>query len=186
MLSGHNNLEGVRQMTEQSAEKEVHSSGLLIARAIIIAVAGGIIWSAFFAFLYFFKFTEVAPKTFLLRPWLQAAWTDHWQGHLLSICLSGVISILPALLYYILFKKINSMWAGTGYGIFLWCIVFFLVNPLLDAAKPVAELSIDTTVTTLCIFILYGTFIGYSISYDYLDTKIDMEKSETAENRTLK
>lgn len=175
-------------MTEQHVEKEMHSSGLLIARAMIIALVGGIIWSAFFVFLYYFNFTEVAPKTFLLRPWLQTEWTDLWQGHLLAIFLSGVISILPAMLYYILFKKINSMWVGAGYGIFLWCITFFLLNPLLSVAKPVTELSMDTIITTLCIFILYGTFIGYSISYDYLDMKMDVEKenAETAESSTIK
>lgn len=175
-------------MTEQHDEKEMHSSGLLIARAIIIALAGGIIWSAFFAFLYYFNFSEVAPKTFLLRPWLQAEWTDRWQGHLLSIFLSGLISILPAMFYYILFKKINSMWVGAWYGVLLWCTVFFLLNPLLAVAKPVTELSMDTIITTLCIFILYGTFIGYSISYDYLDMKMDMEKgnADTAESSTIK
>lgn len=178
----------MRLLTEQNTDNETYSSGLLIARSIIIALVGGTIWSAFFVFLYYFSFTEVAPKTFLLRPWLQTEWTDHWQGHLLSIFLSGMISIIPAMLYYILLKKIHSMWMGAGYGIILWCIVFLLLNPLLTTVKPILNLSIDTIITTLCVFILYGTFIGYSISFDYLEMKIktENEKSETTEDSAIK
>lgn len=91
-----------------------------------------------------------------------------------------------ALLYPI--EKIHSMWVGAGYGIILWCIVFLLLNPLLTPVKPILNLSIDTIITTLCVFILYGTFIGYSISFDYLEMKIktENEKSETTEDSAIK
>ncbi|MYL61082.1 hypothetical protein GLW20_26610, partial [Virgibacillus halodenitrificans] len=29
-----------------------------------------------------------------------------------------------------------------------------------------------TIVSTICLFVIYGSFVGYSISYDYYDTKM--------------
>ena len=159
----------MKEELEQNKQKKPIG---LFGKMIIIGLAGGIIWSALAVVLHYFNFAEVAPKTFLLRPWLQTEWTDNWEGHLLSIFLSGIISLIPAIIYYSLLKKINSMWVGVGYGIVLWGLLFLLLQPLLPLTVPITELSADTIVTTLCIFILYGTFIGYSISYDYHDMEI--------------
>ncbi|WLR46297.1 YqhR family membrane protein [Halobacillus litoralis] len=56
---------------------------------------------------------------------------------------------------------------GVFYGIGLWAIVYFLLTPIFPAIPTFMELNSDTWVTTGCLFILYGVFIGYSISYEY-------------------
>ncbi|OKO91179.1 hypothetical protein BRO54_2880 [Geobacillus proteiniphilus] len=80
--------------------------------------------------------------------------------------LIGIISIAAALLYYALLRNICGMWAGILYGAALWMIVFYLFNPLFPNVQPVADLEINTIVTTLCLYILYGVFVGYSISFE--------------------
>lgn len=63
------------------------------------------------------------------------------------------------------------MWVGIIYGFILWVILFILFHPIFNDIPAVMEWSMNTWVTTICLFILYGTFIGYSISYDYMDSK---------------
>lgn len=53
------------------------------------------------------------------------------------------------------------------YGIVLFFIVFFILNPLFPGIKPFTELKRDTVITSICLYIVYGIFIGYSISYEY-------------------
>ena len=58
------------------------------------------------------------------------------------------------------------MWGGILYGVVLWLIVFYGVNPLLPNLESVSHLERNTIITTLCLYILYGVFIGYSISFE--------------------
>ncbi|WP_373900529.1 YqhR family membrane protein [Geomicrobium sp. JCM 19037] len=53
----------------------------------------------------------------------------------------------------------------------LWVIIFYISNPLFIGLDSVPELSGITIVSTLSLFVCYGLFIGYSISYEY-----EMEK----------
>jgi uncharacterized membrane protein YagU involved in acid resistance len=80
--------------------------------------------------------------------------------------LIGVISIAAALLYYALLRKIRGMWPGILYGAALWVVIFYLFNPLFPNVQPVADLNMNTVITTLCLYILYGVFVGYSISFE--------------------
>ncbi|WP_164668639.1 YqhR family membrane protein [Virgibacillus doumboii] len=147
----------------------------VVSRSLITGFIGGIIWGSFGVVLYFFNFSEVAPKSYLLRSWLTADWIDSWLGNIVSILMVGVLSLLTAFIYYMLFKKVNSLWMGTGFGVILWVIIFYILQPIFPNIPYLMELDRYTIVSTLCLYILYGTFIGYSISYDYNDT---IRKSE--------
>jgi hypothetical protein len=70
------------------------------------------------------------------------------------------------------------MWMGVIFGIVLWGIIFFVLEPLFPNIPAFGDLEINTLVSTACLFILYGTFIGYSISYDYHDTRIKEKKEQ--------
>ncbi len=151
----------------------------LFGQAIFIGWIGGILWSACFAVAYYFNFTEIAPKTYFLKPWFHKEWTDQFSGHLISILIAGILSLIPAIFYFVTLKRIHSVWVGVGFGIVLWAIVFFLLQPMLTYTKPMYELRHETWVTSICIFILYGVFVGYSIAYNYHETVIRMLKRKT-------
>ncbi|MBP1950376.1 YqhR family membrane protein [Virgibacillus litoralis] len=142
----------------------------LLSRSLTTGFVGGLIASSIGVIMYYFSFSEVAPKSYLIRSWITADWTDGWLGNTLSILMIGVLSLLTAFIYYGIFKKIGSLWMGVGYGIILWVIVFYIVQPIFPNIPNLMDLNRYTIVSTLCLFILYGTFIGYSISYDYADT----------------
>ena len=150
---------------------------LIFCRTLLTGFIGGLIWSTIAVMMYYFNFAEVDPKKFILRPWKNVDWTDGWLGDLVSILVLSTLSIIVALIYYYLFKKIYSIWMGVFYGIALWVIIFFLIQPLFPNTKQVLELNVDTIISTICLFILYGTFVGYSISYDYHDTYV-LEKGK--------
>lgn len=169
-------MEKYKRLEQDKQEQQIS----IVSRSLITGFIGGIIWSAFGVVMYFFDFSEVAPKSYLLRSWITADWTDSWLGNIVSVLMIGVLSLLTAFIYYVLFKKVNSLWMGAGYGIILWVIVFYILQPIFPNIPDLIDLNRYTIVSTICLYILYGVFIGYSISYDYHDTirKSEEEKKE--------
>ncbi|MCT2537532.1 YqhR family membrane protein [Aquibacillus koreensis] len=155
------------EMLEQNKQEKPVS---LLTKALLTGFVGGVLWSMLGALAAYFNFTSVSPASFILRSWLQTGWSDSWLGQLISIFVIGVISVLLAIVYYGLFRKMKSIWPSAIFGVGLWFIVYFLLQPIFPNVPQMAELSMDTVVTTICLFLLYGIFVGYSISYDYLDS----------------
>lgn len=164
-------------MAKVEQNRQVIDTNQLFMRAMIIGLVGGLLWSTFLAIGYYFNFTEIAPKTYLLKPWSDAGWIDRFVGHVVAIFIAGILSFIPTIIYYSLLQRINSMWVGFCYGIFLWGILFFLLQPILPNTRPMTDLTLDTWVTTICIFALYGLFVGASISYDYHEKEIRLRKA---------
>ena len=168
-------MENRDKRLEQNKQEEPIS---ILSRSLLTGFIGGLLGGFFGVVLYFFNFSEVAPESYLLRSWLTAGWIDSWLGTVMSILMIGVISLLTAFIYFVLFKKVNSLWMGCAYGVVLWFIVFYIIQPIFPNIPPLAELNINTIVSTICLYILYGTFIGYSISYDYNDTLYKGKENE--------
>jgi len=149
---------------------------LLLLRSLFTGLIGGLLLGFFGSMLYYFNFTEVAPRTYLLESWLTVEWIDSWKGDLLASLALGLLSILIAFVYYGLAKRMRTIWSGIGFGVFLWLLLFVLFQPLFTNIQKIGDLSLDTIITTGTLFILYGMFVGYSISYDYHDTRIFHKK----------
>ncbi|EQB35992.1 MULTISPECIES: YqhR family membrane protein [Virgibacillus] len=170
----------MKQQNQQLEQNKHENPMTILSRSLLTGFIGGIIWSIFATILYYFNFTEVAPKSFILSSWFHAEWIDTWLGTVITIIAIGLLSLVTALVYYGLLKKVSSIWMGVVFGIVLWIIIFYIMNPIFSTVPQVADLDMDTIVTTLCVFILYGTFIGYSISYDYHDLQRAKEDSKNA------
>lgn len=137
-----------------------------IGKVMTIGFIGGILWSLLAYFAAVLNFTEISPNL-LLQPIALGDWKDGMLGNFVSIALIGIISIGVALVYYAILRRFTSMWIGIAFGALLWGLVFFLLNPIFPNLKTVFELQRITIVTTICLYILYGVFVGYSISFDY-------------------
>lgn len=131
---------------------------------------GGIFWGTIGFIASYLSFTEIRPNV-ILEPWALGQWKNSWLGTVISIILIGLLSIGVAFVYYALLKKFNSIWFGLGYGLVLFLLVFFVLNPLFPGIKPFFDLSRDTIITSICLYIVYGIFIGYSINYEYQNNK---------------
>lgn len=133
-----------------------------------IGFFGGLIWSIIGYLAFFFNFIRVGPAL-VLMPWALGDWKNGYIGQLVGIAVISLLSIVVAFLYRFLLAKFNSIWPGLAFGVLLWFIVFYLLNPIFPGLKPLAELDINTVITSVCLYILYGVFIGYSISYEYYE-----------------
>lgn len=133
---------------------------------------GGIFWTTIGFFAYYFNFTEIRPNI-ILEPWALGKWKNEWLGTVISILLIGFLSVGAAFIYYASLKKVKGIWMGLLYGIVLFLLVFFVLNPLFPSMKPLLKLSRDTIITTICLYLVYGLFVGYSINYEYQNTKVE-------------
>ncbi|MGP4072459.1 YqhR family membrane protein [Piscibacillus sp. B03] len=142
-------------------------------KSLFCGVVGAFIWGIVSSIAYFFKFSEVSHATFILRSFFSGGWTEGLTGELISLAILTVLGIIPALAYYLLMKKLHGMMPGIMFGMGLWVLVFIIMNPLFYYVPSFYDLSSDTIVTTICQFVLYGVFVGYTISYEYHDRRIE-------------
>lgn len=156
-----------QQSLEQNQKDDPMSYNAKVAT---IGVVGGLLWSTLGYIAFFFNFARIGPAL-VLMPWALGNWKNGYIGQIVGIVVIALLSILVAFIYKLLLEKVNSMWAGAVYGIILWLIVFYLLNPIFPGLKSVANLDSNTIITTLCLYLLYGVFIGYSISFEYQELK---------------
>ncbi len=131
-----------------------------------IGFFGGLIWSIVGYIAFFFNFIRVGPAL-VLMPWALGDWKNGFIGQMVGIVVISILSIVVAFLYRFILARFNSIWPGVAYGFLLWLFVFYLLNPIFPGLKPLVNLDLNTIITGICLYILYGVFIGYSISYEY-------------------
>ncbi|MEE6450443.1 YqhR family membrane protein [Gottfriedia acidiceleris] len=139
-------------------------------KIVSIGFFGGIFWSTVLLVLSYFDFTQIGPN-FVLERIKLGKWANGYVENLISIVGIGIISIIIAFIFYFIGRKFNGVLPGIFFGLLLWVIVFILLGKLAFDLKAIKDYSSDTTVTTICLFILYGTFIAYSVSFAFQEQK---------------
>lgn len=164
-------------MADDKKKKDYPKPMSFVAMVFWTGLFGGIFWGTIGLSAYYFNFTEIRPNV-ILEPWALGSWKKEWLGTVISIILMGMVSVGVAFAYYLALRKINGIWIGLGYGMALFLLIFFVLNPLFPSMKPFVDLKLDTIITSVCLYMVYGIFIGYSINYEYQNNK--MEVNETA------
>src|SRR5699024_5610333 len=82
---------------------------------------------------------------------------------------------------YALFKKFYHWGVGFTYGMFIWAISLIAIPFLFYQHPFVLNYTNETLIGLACISIMYGLFIGYSISFDYHMLKIQ-NKNDSLNN----
>ncbi|WP_170007628.1 YqhR family membrane protein [Bacillus fonticola] len=157
---------------EQNKQEEPMS---FLATVILTGFIGGAFWSGLGYIASLFQFTEVSPRV-VLEPFTVGEWTGTWIGLVVSLLLYGGLGAGAALGYYIVLRKLKPFYIGFGYGLGLFGIVFFILHPMFPSMPPLLELTINTFITSACLFGLFGLFIGYSISYENNELRVKSEK----------
>lgn len=134
-------------------------------RVFIISVVGGFFWGSIWLLCYFLHFTKVSPMI-LLSFVKKAKWVQTWQGMIVSILIFMAVSIVIGFIYKYVLGEIKSIWMSIGFGGALFVGAFYIIEPWVADLPPINKLGWDTVVTMLCLSVLYGLFIGYSISFD--------------------
>lgn len=166
-----------KQLEQNQREKPMS----FLTMVITIGLIGGIFWSGLGYLAYVINLTEVRPNV-ILEPWAIGDWKEGWLGTVISIGMIGAISIVVALIYYAALRRFPSIFVGIVYGIVLFLLVFFVLNPIFPGISPIKELTRNTIITSICFYILYGVFVGYSISYEESEMKYYEKRKGEAKN----
>ncbi|WLD92006.1 YqhR family membrane protein [Alkalihalobacillus sp. AL-G] len=150
------------ELEQNKREEKVSFTG----RVLTIGFVGGVFWSLIGYLAYLFNFSIIRPS-FVLAPLVIGDWKEDMLGDWVGIFVIGLLSMLVAFAYKILFAKFKHMAAGVIFGLILWGIVFYLLRPMFPDLKPIHELGMNTLTTTICLYVLYGLFVGFSISFEY-------------------
>jgi hypothetical protein len=168
-------------MKNENTIHENNHSISFIQMVMVTGFVGGVLWSLVAYLSYFLQFTKIEPNI-LLEPFTVGNWKESWIGIVITIFVYGILSMGVAYFYYLVLKKLKSMWVGVFYGISLFLIVFFILNPIFPSMKPFFRLDSNTIITSVCIYVLYGVFIGYSISYEQSNLIHVIEEKEKKPN----
>lgn len=146
-------------------EKESRSY-LTILNSMTTGFMGGVSLAITHYVFHYFNISDVHYKKILMMFNLDFLNLDRWYTIFIFFFLIGCLSIFIAIFYYIFLKRFSSWMVGVIYGLFLWLIFgMWLPWQLYDISFSTYYRS-HSNVLTICSFLIYGVFIGYSISYD--------------------
>lgn len=123
--------------------------------ALEVGFFGTLIWSFVLYLLHWLHLSKVSPSH-MAKFFLKEEVLFRWEGILFSFIFLSVASILVSLLYVYTVSWIGSPWLGIALGILLWSL--FMGWRYMDW---------NTFASTLTVFILYGLFVGYSLSVEF-------------------
>ncbi len=146
---------------KQWVKKESDS---IMLKIILIGFIGGMIWSFVYYVVYIFHFTEVGPN-FLLLLCPFGEWKEKVLGQCVGILILSVLSIGVACIYYMLFREFLGVLPGIALGVGIWLLTYVLLPFFSTKLMDITEVQRATITTSICLHILYGTFIAYSVSY---------------------
>lgn len=154
--------------------KETKRRNIVLPNALLTGFFGGILLASIYLLFHYFKVSKVGHRHIFSFFHISGSWLHKWYGYLFFIFFISLLSVVIALIYYFLFRRIKGWIIGALFGICLW-IIFGLLIPLFayDVTFTTFYKSY-TNVLNFCALLIYGIFIGYSISYDEEMSKLDM------------
>jgi len=151
----------------QSNHKQlIQTNHLVLGKTFIIGFFGGVFLSVFFGVIHYFNIVEVN----LFHPW-KVLFTHYdvtikWYLYPIWIAGYGVLSVPIALVYYLIGKNRNHWDIGALYGFVLAVISYIFLPIILYDQHFLQKYLLKTHISFFVLFIIYGVFIGYSISYE--------------------
>lgn len=138
--------------------------------AVYIGFFAGLIWGGLKIVENYFHFTSLPPG-FLVEPFYKHSYLMTWRGYITGWLAFIILSIGASLIYALLFAKAKGPWVGVVYGVIWWVLIFLLIGPITGMTNWIAYIDLNTIFTEACVFILWGLFIGYSISFEFTDER---------------
>ncbi|WP_150270725.1 YqhR family membrane protein [Paenibacillus tepidiphilus] len=146
--------------------------------ALELGFFAGLIWGAIRWLLYWLRFTKVVPG-FLGEPFFRHDFLVTAPGHLAGYLIFIAFSMIAALIYVLIFRKLRGPWPGILYGI-LWWSLLFLAGARMFLMMPPFRLPWNTVTSEFCIFLLWGMFIGYTAAIEFTDERNREQKTKLA------
>lgn len=139
--------------------------------AVYIGFFAGLLWGGIKIIEHYLHFTTLSPG-FLIEPFFLHSFLSTWQGILTGWVAFIIFSIAAALIYSVMLAKARGPWYGLGYGLFWWAVIFLLFGPVTGTTKWIAYMDLNTVLTDFGLYLLWGLFIGYSITFEFTDERV--------------
>jgi hypothetical protein len=148
-----------------------------ITAALQTGAIGGAFWSLMGYIAYFINFSSVGPSIFI-RPFVTKAFADRPLAQFMGIGAAMIFGIVFALLYAFTLSRFYQPWLGIGCGAALFVLFYYVIAPMFSiTTKPLHHLGSNTFSTQLSLFILFGLFVGFSLSAEF-SSKEEPAKAE--------
>lgn len=139
-----------------------------IAYCLYIGLFAGLIWGLVRWLAVAMNLTEVQPA-FLADPWVKRTALAHAGWQAAGLFLFVLMSVVAAFVYYVLFRLFWGPVPGLVFGVGWWAVFYLGLGPIIGAVPPLRQLGWNSIVTDLCLFTMWGLFIGYSMAYEFHD-----------------
>lgn len=137
----------------------------------------GAIWGAVRWISYYLGFTDVVPG-FLVEPFFTHDYLAGTEGFLVGYAAFIGMSIVAAFLYLVLGhllwgdrSKLRGPWPGVVFGVGWYVLLYLLVGPMVGMLPPLGVNDWDSIWFDGCLFLVWGLFIGYTITFEYTDER---------------
>lgn len=131
----------------------------------------GLIWGAIHGFFYFMRFTTVIPG-FLAEPFFKHEFLKTQPGYYIGWLFFTIFSIICAMLYTLLLRKLRGPWPGMLYGVWWWAIIYGVLSPFFTLAPSFQAMGWTSVISEFCLFLLWGLFIGYTVAIEYTEDRL--------------
>lgn len=165
---------------QKTNHSKKYTNKAVLARTIGTGAFMGIVFYLLWLLITTFNFTPYPVHYYIQRGISLLLDAPKWFESILVIVIISLLSIVVALLYYIVAKKWVSIWVGILYGILIGAIHMFVIHPPL-VGESLFFLSYASTISILSMHILYGVSIGFSISFDYTESLAHRKLLQTDE-----
>ncbi|MFC5532557.1 YqhR family membrane protein [Cohnella yongneupensis] len=167
------------QQSDGKQDRRKDDGNTITAKALLhslkIGLFAGIIWGLVRWLATGLNFTQVT-QAYLLDPFVsrQLLGSGWWQfaGWIAFI----VMSVLAAVVYWLVLGKLRGPWPGLAFGAVWWGVFYALIGPMIGAVPPLRTIGWDSMVADFCLYVVWGLFIGFSISFELHD---EMQREPT-------
>jgi len=156
------------QHREAEQAKKHSSANRPLVFCLQIGLAGGVIWGLVRWLAVAMNLTNV-PQAFLIDPWVKRSALTHAVWQLSGFAAFILMSIVAAIVYYVICRSFRGPLPGLLFGIGWWTVVYALAGPVVGAMPPLRQIGLTSLITDFCLFAVWGLFIGYSIAFEYHD-----------------
>lgn len=105
----------------------------------------------------------------MVEPFFKHTFLATWPGMWLGWASFIGFSILAVWIYLPLVNRLNGPRPGISYGLLWWALLYLVIGPLTEMVPVITRLDLNSVITDLSIFVLWGLFIGYSCGFEYTD-----------------
>lgn len=166
---------------KQSIHSREYTNQAIVMRTIGTGAFMGIAFYLIWTLIQTFNFTPYPVHYYIQKSMMLVFDIPKWFELIVLAITMSIISIVVALVYYVLAKKWMSMWIGMIYGALLAALHIFIIHPLF-IGETLLYHSYASTITIFSMHVLYGVSIGYSIAFDYTESMAHRENENEHEH----